>query len=128
MSASDKIQLAIANVAGIAAILTAVNIWFTNKQFRFHKKHWEFSYAPIFRISHSESFLKKEIQVVIENSNSVFYRIQSVEFSLNGVSVDSQAHGFIGYSTVKNGVISEKKYEGFRVILTPKDRKNMLDI
>ncbi|PSL42144.1 hypothetical protein B0H99_101392 [Planomicrobium soli] len=114
MIISDYIQLTIAVVAGIAAILTGLNIFFTNQQVNLQRKQWESSYVPIFRISLIKLY-SGNITLVIENTNAVYHEIQDITFSSEDVKVKEFYDG-----TVEN---YRDVYKGLIVMLYPKTRE-----
>lgn len=95
MTISDYIQLSIATVAGIAAILTAINIQQTNKQVILQKKQWEHSQVPIFFIDHHEDGRGYDINFGIQNTNNVYYQVKEVTFSQKGVEVVRMSNGYL---------------------------------
>lgn len=118
MGISDKIQLGIAIVAGVAAVFTLCNIYITGQHMRMQKKQWEFSHSPVFKIIKVQPFDQEKNVILLENNNDVYYQIQSVHFSDNKVKATSQRHGRVGTALNKGGIISnEKEYEGYQVVL-----------
>lgn len=95
MILSDYIQLTIAIVAGIAAILTAVNIWQTNKQVTLQQKQWEHSQTPIFYINYTENTRDKSVLLVLQNTNNVYHHVEDATFSHHGVIIDKISNGYL---------------------------------
>lgn len=95
MNISDYIQLSIASVAGIAAILTAINIRQTNKQVILQQKQWEHSQMPIFFIDMYEDGRGYDINFGIQNTNNVYYQVKEVTFSQEDVEVLSVNNGYL---------------------------------
>lgn len=95
MTASDYIQLSIAVVAGIAAILTAINIIFTNKQFNLQEKQWEYSYVPLFKVKFVDTFSSLRTILIIDSINSVYFQIKEASFSDERVEIDEISNGFV---------------------------------
>lgn len=119
MSSSDKIQFSIAVVAGVAAILTAINIWVSNLNIQQQKKQWEFSLKPVFKISYIQEFAGDKTGFVIENSNHVYHEMKDINFSLDGVKVDMVFDGIID-----TGKVGEERVvvaKGLIITLLPGD-------
>lgn len=113
MTGSDYIQLSIAVVAGIAAILTAINIFFTNRQVNLQKEHWEFSHVPIFQISYISIAGNNSTIFVVENTNKVYHEISGVTFTMEDVHVEQVFDGTInkgeGKEIIAKGLIIDLK-------------------
>ncbi|MFP3322082.1 hypothetical protein R0K05_03205 [Planococcus sp. SIMBA_160] len=95
MTPSDKIQLAIAIVAGLAAILTAINIWYTNKQVTLQKKQWEHSQTPIFFVNYIENMRSKAVVLILKNTNNVYHHVTEATFSSQDVIVEELSNGYL---------------------------------
>jgi len=118
LSTSDWINLSIAIIAGIAAILTMININVMIEQNKEQKKQWEFSYVPVFRIAHTTAIDSSEYILLIENMNNTQYRLESISFSRPNVTTSFQNHGEI----ILNKTGSEpEKFQGLQVTLEPED-------
>lgn len=118
---SDYIQLAIALIAGIAAVFTGINIIVTNRNISIQKEQWAFSLSPTFKISYVAKARTYGVSFVIENSNNVYHEIEEVTFSTDEVEVTKVFGGIID-----KGQVGEKKEivaKGLIIILKPSSEK-----
>lgn len=118
MTISDWIQLMLAIIAGIAAIISVFNVSVTNKQIKQQKKEWEFSYRPVFRVKYVSDF-ENGPRLIVDTLNNVFHRIEKVSFSNEEVETEVSTYGLI---TVRNRAQNEKDvYEGTSIKLKLKN-------
>lgn len=114
------IQFAIAMIAGIAAVLTGLNIIMTNKNINIQKEQWEFSLSPVFKISYIATTGPGGTPFVLENTNSVYHEIEDVSFTMNDVRVSKYFDG-----TIEKGAAREAKdmvAKGLIIVLKPKTK------
>gem|GEM_PF-3786642 len=77
---------------------------------------------PIFKISIIQSFYDKSVNLIIENTNNVYYRIDGVTFSIQGVEVVTKPNGHIRFDSRRGGeVIDKTDYYGLGVTLSPEN-------
>ncbi|GAB3801575.1 hypothetical protein [Virgibacillus kimchii] len=118
MSISDKIQLTLAIIAGVSAILAFFSILSSNRQIKLQKKQWEFSYKPIFKFIYLQDFGDRCV-FILENPNNVFYKILGVSHTDENAVIHTGNYGRISVTSSKTG--KETNYEGIEVTLKGKE-------
>lgn len=114
MSLSDKIQLTLAIIAGVSAILAFFGILSSNKQIKLQKQQWEFSYKPVIKVSYVMD-TEKNCRLILENTNNVFLKLKSVKYTDENIEIDASNYGRI--SITDSRTKERKNYEGINVIL-----------
>ncbi|WP_404333658.1 hypothetical protein [Planococcus rifietoensis] len=112
----DYIQLSIAVVAVIAAVIATVNTSLIKKQINLQKNQWEFSQVPIFRISFTKGNFNNATCIVVENSNSVYHHIKRITLSSEDLIVEKYWNNFV--VTIIEG--EPREFHGLIVLIKPK--------
>lgn len=105
-----------AGISLTGVILSYLSVRKMGKQIAIQKNQWEYSQKPIFRIIKSHNFKREQNWVfIVENTNNVFYRIDSVTFSIQDVKVSDFSQGSLKISSAKE----REEYSGLSFTLTP---------
>ncbi|ALS76895.1 hypothetical protein AUC31_17455 [Planococcus rifietoensis] len=112
---SDYIQLAIAVVAVVAAVIATVNTTLIKKQINLQKDQWEFSQIPIFKISYTKGISNSASWLVIENSNSVFHQIDQIIISSDDLVIEKYWNNFV--HVVIEG--EPREFHGLLIMIRP---------
>lgn len=95
------------------------------KQIDIQKRQWEHSCVPVFRIAYIQNFDAKSVSFVIDNPNNIYYQVDNVTFSTDGVIVKEFWQGTVTSTTTRNGNDVEKEeYKGLIVTLSPVNESN----
>ncbi|MBU3231017.1 hypothetical protein CAY60_017980 [Shouchella clausii] len=128
MNVSDIIQLTLAIIAGVAAILSFYNISLTRKSIKNQQIQWETTHLPIMKVIKIQDFYHdKIVRVVIENSNHVYHHVQSVNFTMDCVELSYQNNsGVITQNKKNEKVVKTTEYVGLTIDLRPKNADKVI--
>jgi len=115
---TDQIILMLtAGISLTGVIFSFLSVRKMGKQIDIQKNQWEYSQKPIFRIIKTHNFRQEEKWVfIVENSNDVFYKLDSVTYSSTDVLVSGYSQGTLKLKSVKDG---DEEYHGLSFSLQP---------
>ena len=92
---TDQIILMVtAGISLTGVILSFLSVRKMGKQIDIQKKQWEYSQKPIFRIIKTTKLNQADKWVIIvENSNNVFYKVDSVTYSSSDILLGNFSQG-----------------------------------
>lgn len=102
MNAGDWIQLFLAIIAAIGAILAFMNIYVSKKAIELQQRQWEHSAVPVYRIDYI-TIAHNGPLFVLDNTNEVAHQVEAITFSVDQVAIEFSFNGYVEKTKTKQG-------------------------